>query len=253
MRNALPLRDNLNQAINLKALPDLAVWLDAPDISNLTFSSTKIDTIKNKGNKALGNFTQGTDAQRALYVRDGIKGMPSLQGRHDGSNASYYGLADAAALDYTTFHMFIVMQRAVDMGATETVVCKMSSFNSENEIRLLVTGGDTIQMAGTSGGTGGGTGVAATSSSLALGEAAIIEAFYDGTNLYVRKANGSFASVALASIYQGTANFGIFAFNASGEPSGVHMGELLFFTRMQNDYTRKRIRDRLKVKWRLPC
>ncbi len=70
-----------------------ALWLDAADPSTLTFNGSNVSAWRDKSGNG-NHASQGTAIRQPIYRAAGINGLPALEGRHDGTNASQLIIED---------------------------------------------------------------------------------------------------------------------------------------------------------------
>lgn len=234
------------------AFSNLAVWLDASDYSTLTFNSTTIVGWANKGNAGADNAAQATAARQPLYVASAINGLPALQGRHDGSNASSIEIADSAALDYSQWTSFTVLSRVTDSGAQEHVVGKYTTTGNQREQRGIIDSVD--RWASVSSTNGTATAGINTTGAISVGSPLVGITYYDGVNQTVVVGMGTPASGSLGSVFNGTSTYSLFSRGAAdsfAEPYFGYIGEHLFYTSLLSAEQRNVVINYLSSKWKL--
>lgn len=229
-------------------LPGLALWLDAQDPSTLVKDgSNRVSQWNDKSGNA-NHAVQVTGGLQPLYVASAINGFPSIQFRDDGS-AKLISAADSVSLNYTAFSLFTVLRRHTDVG-TEVALGKWSetSPSAQREFRLLIASDDTVILACSAAGTSTNA-QPATVSTLSLNSNYILDGLYDGTNVKIAINNGTQASAALASIYNGTSPFHIGARDGASNPAGAYCGEILFYAQTLSLGQRASVLQYLSTKW----
>lgn len=228
----------------------LGVWLDASDLSTLTFNGSTISAWANKGNTGAGNAVQATTSAQPLYIASSINSLPALRGRHDGTNPSQLLITDSAALNYTTFEMFVVYKRNTDLGAIEMIGGKYAVTGNQREMRVLISASDQLAVAAGTDGTAGTLAQATFGSAAALNTPYVANGRYDATNLIVQQNNGTAVTAALASIFAGTVGFSVFSRDTTfADPAAIDLSEILFFTAIRTVSERTQINNYLSAKY----
>jgi hypothetical protein len=159
----------LLKPFNPRALPNLAVWRNVLNRDNLTFNSTTVSALKNRGTKGVADAIQATALRQPLYVSSGINGRPALEGRHDGTNASQLRIADHAGLNYISCEYYGVVQRVTDMGGTETIVTKYVGTGNQRDMIISFSTSDFPTTVLSGDGTSGTNTTAQLTTALATG------------------------------------------------------------------------------------
>lgn len=228
----------------------MAVWLDATDTSTITLNGTTVSSWRNKGNAGAGNATQGTAANQPLYVSSAINGLPALRGRHDGTNASELNIADSAALDYTSFALFVVLQRITDLGLLEAVISKF--FTPNRECRLCISATDILSLDTSANGTAAVT--TTVGSALAVNTPIIVQSSYSlaSTTQSVTYNNVTAATTSQTGIFAGAQPLSIFSTGSITSPFAGDIGEVLFYTKALSTTETAYVRKYLGAKWGIP-
>lgn len=233
-------------------LTGLVIWLDATDISSLTFNGSNISQWQDRSGR--GNHAiQGTAINQPKYVAGAINGVPALEFRHDGTNGSQLTVNDSASLDYTEFEAFTVIRRVADRNNTETILGKLNGHGSAHEFRLFIAGtGDLLQNAASpDGGSVNLKAVTVTSPAAALATPYLVHGRLTQGTLYASLAGQQAPTTSLASVFNSTAPFRIGSVGGAGEPLAGQIGEVLFFTRSLNATERQSVTSYLRGKWKI--
>lgn len=228
-------------------IADLTIWADAQDASTLTFNSTDISTWADKS--GLGNnLSNSTGGQQPRYVASAINGKPALWFTYD-ANFQFLSVADNTTLDYTQFHLFTVFQPVTDQAGTETICGKFSVTSPANqrEFRLIVSSGNSLQLALSQNGTAITT--PADAGAVSVGTAYIADGSYNPTTGSLSLNNGTPATNTATAIFQGTSPFFVGTRDQAGEKFGGYVGEILFYRRALSASERSSVLNYLASKW----
>ncbi|MBY0355715.1 MAG: hypothetical protein K2Q12_08320 [Rickettsiales bacterium] len=231
----------------------LRVWLDAADISTLTFNSSTIAQWRDKSGFN-NHASQATALRQPRYNATALSGLPAIEGRHDGTNASQLTISDSPSLDYSQFTQFLVLQRVTDLNFNEHLVGKFLISGSQIEQRMVIQGAsDRVYLsADLDGASGGEVNPVLTTPTLAVGTRYVLDSQYAGTTLRLRANNSTAITGTLASIFNGTAPFVLFSQGTSfSEPYAGHIAEFLFYNRALSTSERQTVMHYLSTKWRV--
>lgn len=232
-----------NRRFNPSSISNLAIRLDAQNLSSFTFST-------GQDISAWGAAAQATANLQPLYVANGINGMPAVQ-FYDDSTAKLLSIPDSTALDYTKFTLFVVFKRASDLGAVERIAGKFSSSSPANarEHTMLILITDEIQG---NISTDGNPGTGFSAGTPVIGTACIGMIMRDATNGTAYLNNVAGVPAAVGAPFQGTSPFHIGAIDGAAQPFSGYIGEILFYTRDLTTAERKSVWSYLSGKWRIP-
>ncbi len=232
----------------------LAIWLDASDQSTLSLDNSRVTQWRDKSGN-LNHASQAVTIRQPLLIQGAVNTLPSLRGRHDGTNSSQMSIPDAPSLKYTQFTQFCVARRNSISGGTEHVVGKFrGDAPVAIEQRLVIQGGGLerlLQNGDADGALGGDVNaVSPTNSTGAINTTYICEGQYSGTTLSVR-VNGSGPNTAtLASVFNGTSPVFLFSRDVTfSEGLRGDICEYLFYTRALSTTERNLVYTYLATKW----
>lgn len=191
------------------SLPNLATYQDATDGASVTESGGLASAWADRSGKG-NHLVQATAARRPLLTPNAINGLPALQGRHDGTNASQLACADSAALDLPRFHAFTLAKRVADTGLNEMLAGKYEAGTNRREWYQLLSA-DQARATASPDGTATGLAAAQVAAALALNVPFIHESFYDGTVLGTALNGGTPVTAPLATLYNGIAPLTLFS------------------------------------------
>jgi len=80
----------------------------------------------------------------------------------------------------------------------------------------------------------------------------LVEGTFNGTTLSVARNNGTPATAALASVFNGTADHYLFSRDSFADPLAGYIGEYLFYTSLLTAEQRLLILNYLSEKWGIP-
>lgn len=238
------------QSLDLRSIPGLSLWFDATDLSTLTFNTNTISQWNDKSGKG-NHVTQATAINQPIYRASGINGRPSLEGRWDGTNASYMAVADNATLDYSAFTAVGVIQRVGDTGAAETIANKYTTTGNQREHRMFVANTDGAATSVSPGGDTTNIASPVVSPTLGLAINYIISSSFSGGTTSARVGNGlPQTSTVAATVFNGTGPFALFS-NATTmlEPFAGKLGEYCFYNRILSASELLEILQYLSDKW----
>lgn len=223
----------------------LAIWLDAQDTDTLTVESGLVAEWENKG--AAGNAAAETG--QPTYVADAINGYPAVRGFADLSNTTRLAIPDGAALKYTEFTSFVVAKRHASRAALENIVTKYSASTNEREQRITLSStGQPQAWASTNGEGGGVSSTTETATTIGINAPFIVMSSYDGADLAIQ-GPGAGNSTSVAQVFNGTAEYQLFAEHNSFGAFAGDIGEHIFYTRSLSPEEVEQVIDYLVEKW----
>ncbi len=232
---------------NPKSIPGLAVWLDAQDAGSFTYSTGSDVSAWADGSGNSNNATQGTAASQPLYVASGINGKPAVQFFDDSTN-KFLQIADAASLNFTACHVFIVMRPTQLLGANMHLFAKWTIATNEREIKIpIITGTNTIITQASLNGTAVTS--TAASATAAINTNYIVEGYFASSLLGSITNNSAAVTAALASINNATSPVFIGTRDTNTEPFAGYIGEILFYTASLTAAQRATVIRYLSTKW----
>lgn len=230
-------------------LANLALWLDATDISTFTFSAgTDISAWADKSGTG-NNASQATANQQPLRAASGINGMPAVQFGDDDTN-KLLSCADHASFNYTTFSLFVVFMRLTDTGAGERIAGK-TSINSpatSREFSLMVGGTDVLNCTVSTNGTN--ETVVTAPGTVAINTPIIADTTYNSTVTQYQNGAAGTPSGSLT-LFQGTSPFHIGSRDGAIGGMRGYIGEILFYNSALTAAQRTLVMRYLSAKWKI--
>lgn len=222
-------------------------WLDANDLSTITKSSNLVSSWADKS----GNGNHATEAtNKPLYVAGAVNGRGAIK-FYDGASATLLNISDHASMDWSTMHIYTVLQRHTDLGGNETYMIKgNASPNLEMELRVRNTPDSAVVI------LNGGTGFAASANdlghTLSLSTPYLHEGVYDGAAIYtfLNNQTPSPASTSYAGPpFNGSGAVVLGQFGAGAQPYGGYICEMVAFNVAHAGATRTKMQNYLAKKW----
>jgi hypothetical protein len=227
-------------------MPGLSLWLDATDVSSLSFNGQTVSQWRDKSGNS-NHAQQATALRQPRYVASAMGGQPALQFRHDGTNFSWFTAADSPSLSPSRIHVFAVHQRLADTGADEYFLYKTHS--TPNQSWELRTHSSDVVLA-TISVDGAATISPNRGPSLTVGTSYLSEMVFDGTAGRIGRNGVLSAGVALTGnlrvntqpLYIGAPSFG-----TNGHQG--YLGEVLIYSRALSTAERGAILGYVSRKW----
>lgn len=229
------------------ALSGLVGWWDAQDTGTITEVGNDISQWDDKSGNAL-HFVQATGASQPLLVASGINSEQAVRFYDDGT-LKYMTATDAAAMDYTAFDIFAVVQRSGDQGTNETFFTKWRPGSNRREFHGYFSATDYATLQTSTDGTSTALVTAQAVSAVALSTAVVVEMGWDGATLYVRVNNSTQDTAAASAVYNGTGEMSIGANSDGSQPMNGLVGEIVMYNRYLASSERGAIYSYLVSKW----
>lgn len=208
-------------------LPMCAVFLEVADATAVIIINGACSQWRNKGNRKVGDATQGTAADRPIYQSAGISGEAALAF----DSTDLLSITDRPGLDSTTFTIAAVAERTTDAGASQAIFDKWVITGEQRELRLLCEADDDLALWTALDGTATGavlTGI--TASDIQNDVPFVATGGYDGALNRVSKNGANEATNALANKFNSTSNVGIGNFSAGGASWLGKLSTIVFYT-----------------------
>lgn len=230
-----------------------ALWLDATDSSSMTLNSTTVSQWRDKSGKG-NNAIQATTIRQPLLVASGINGMPALEGRHDGVNASQLSIAHNATLNFSSGITGFAVGYKTVMATSGDLVAKYVTSTPDRSFLITTNASNQVQGVISTDGTAGASANINTGGFLITSGVGYIASLWDNGTIGV--ATGNDRGEAQATIG--------YPFLASGAPLNIfsrdaafvnpyigRIGEVILFTRTLTRSEIDIIRRYLALKWRI--
>ncbi len=239
----------------------LVAWYDAQDIATITKDASNNVSQWNDKSGNNNHVSTSTSTRKPKYLYSGINGLPSLQGKPDGTNTSFLTVTDNSSLACSELTIFVVAQRNTDTGARETFVNKYVTTAGQREWWVFVETNDssafTLSKDGTSIGLGGANAGAITTGSPLL----ILDSYNNTSKLMISSytlGGTTFTSSTTytgGSIFNGTGDMAIFGRDNGASPplEGIvgYIGEVIIFNTDISAADKLALSEYLDQKWNL--
>ncbi|MGE4043322.1 MAG: hypothetical protein AB7F35_00610 [Acetobacteraceae bacterium] len=226
----------------------LAAWYSATDAATITKDGSGLVSQWNDKSGNGNHLSQDTALRQPKISANAINGLPAIQGRHDGTNATWLLKADNASLDWSTMAAFIVGQRVSDLNTIEWMLGKFDGFTPRQEWIAYINsdkcGGQTYD------GSSNYIALATPAISPTTGTPFLAELQHDGTTLTARRDGGGDVTAGpVAAVVNSTAGITAFARTDNAQPFAGFIGEMLLFSVNPSSADKALLRTYLKSKW----
>lgn len=217
-------------------IPGAMILADPRNQADLTFNSTTISAMANRGTTGAGNFAQGIALRQPQFVANGINGRAALEFRYDGTNPSSMAIVDSPGLDYAATTALLVGLRVTDTNGNEHLAGKYSTISEQRENRLLIDNVD--RLAGGASPDGTATGIAIPYIAVpTIGTATPFIADYQlQPGASATTLNGTITSAlsSPATVFNGAASYEVGARQVSADPFAGRLSFLVVYNSYLN-------------------
>lgn len=202
-----------------------------------------------------GNISQWDDlsGNDNHMMQSTASAQPTYLSTSDGvdfDGTEWMTASDSPTLDYTTFHIYAVVEPN-SSASTGNILSKYLTSGNKREFRFdLNTSNAPVLQTSATGSSALVT--AASSDTLAVGKTGLVEAGFDGTNIFSSLNGGTKTETASSGVYNDTSSLGMGALNVDGSAIIRFDGkikEIIFYTEELTAENQATVRNHLLSKW----